>query len=94
MIGLRREDKNEWERRVALTPDHVAELVREANVELRIQPSTISTSLSRHIQQKQSNKHISSDVIARWIMLKYLLSDVELFNGYNIKIYSFDILTR
>ena len=39
MIGIRREDKNEWERRVALTPDHVAELSRDASVELRIQPS-------------------------------------------------------
>ena len=25
-IGIRREDKNEWERRVPLTPDHVADL--------------------------------------------------------------------
>ena len=39
MIGLRREDKNEWERRVALTPDHVAELVRDAGVALQVQPS-------------------------------------------------------
>ncbi len=39
MIGLRREDKNEWERRVALTPDHVAELVGDAGVVLRVQPS-------------------------------------------------------
>ncbi|NIM61989.1 MAG: hypothetical protein GTN89_06400 [Acidobacteria bacterium] len=36
---MRREDKNEWERRVALTPDHVAELVRDAGVALRVQPS-------------------------------------------------------
>ena len=39
MIGLRREDKNEWERRVALTPDHVAELVCDAGVAVRVQPS-------------------------------------------------------
>ena len=39
MIGLRREDKNEWERRVALTPDHVAELVRDAGLALHVQPS-------------------------------------------------------
>ena len=39
MIGIRREDKNEWERRVALTPDHVAELVRDAHIDLRVQPS-------------------------------------------------------
>lgn len=28
MIGVRREDKNKWERRVPLTPDDVATLVR------------------------------------------------------------------
>ncbi len=28
MIGIRREDKNRWERRAPLTPDHVAELKR------------------------------------------------------------------
>ena len=40
MIGLRREDKNEWERRVALTPAHVMTLVRNAGVSLQVQPST------------------------------------------------------
>jgi alpha-aminoadipic semialdehyde synthase len=39
MIGIRREDKNEWERRAALTPDHVSELVQRHDVELRVQPS-------------------------------------------------------
>ncbi len=39
MIGIRREDKNEWERRVALTPDHVSELTRFAAVRVRVQPS-------------------------------------------------------
>ncbi|MFO8074329.1 MAG: hypothetical protein R6V85_20900 [Polyangia bacterium] len=35
-LGLRREDKNEWERRVALVPRDVAELV-EGGVEIRVQ---------------------------------------------------------
>ena len=39
-IGLRREDKNQWERRVPLTPDHVAGLL-EAGFEVSIQPSGI-----------------------------------------------------
>lgn len=38
MIGIRREDKNQWERRAALTPDHVTELTRRG-VEVRIEPS-------------------------------------------------------
>ena len=39
-IGIRREDKNQWERRVPLTPDHVARLL-EAGLEVSIQPSGI-----------------------------------------------------
>lgn len=38
-VGLRREDKNEWERRVALTPDHVAELAERDDLAVTIQPS-------------------------------------------------------
>ncbi|ANM29641.1 hypothetical protein ABI59_08705 [Acidobacteria bacterium Mor1] len=39
MLGIRREDKNRWERRVPLIPDHVTELVDERNVAIKIQPS-------------------------------------------------------
>lgn len=38
-IGIRAEDKNRWERRVPLTPEHVSELVREHDVTVRVQPS-------------------------------------------------------
>ncbi len=41
VIGIRREDKNRWERRVPLIPEHVAALRREHNVEVIIQPSEI-----------------------------------------------------
>ncbi len=40
-IALRREDKNQWERRTPLTPDHVAELSREHGVDVRVEPSPI-----------------------------------------------------
>lgn len=39
LIGIRREDKNRWERRVPLTPDHVAELVRGHQLRCVVQPS-------------------------------------------------------
>ena len=39
MIGIRREDKNEWERRVPLIPDHVAALARRHRVDALVQPS-------------------------------------------------------
>lgn len=38
-IGIRREDKNRWEARVPLTPDHVAELVATHGIDMVVQPS-------------------------------------------------------
>ena len=40
VMGIRREDKNEWERRVPLSPDHVRELVGQG-IDVLIQPSEI-----------------------------------------------------
>ncbi|MGB7294949.1 MAG: bifunctional lysine ketoglutarate reductase /saccharopine dehydrogenase family protein [Candidatus Aminicenantales bacterium] len=40
-LGIRREDKNPWERRVPLIPVHARELMRELPLEIRIQPSPI-----------------------------------------------------
>lgn len=41
MIGIRREDKNPWERRSPLTPDHVADLSRTHRLRFRVQPSPL-----------------------------------------------------
>lgn len=38
MIGIRLEDKNVWERRVPLTPDHVAALVERRGIGVVVQP--------------------------------------------------------
>ena len=40
-IGLRREDKNLWERRVPLIPSHVRELIRNESLEVLVQSSPI-----------------------------------------------------
>lgn len=40
VFGIRREDKNPWERRVPLIPSHVQELVEKYPVEFRLQPSS------------------------------------------------------
>lgn len=40
-IGIRREDKNEWERRVPLIPAHVRELIQNHPLEIWIQPSSL-----------------------------------------------------
>ncbi len=40
-LGIRREDKNKWERRVPLVPDHIKELKEKHGIETIIQPSKI-----------------------------------------------------
>ena len=40
-IGIRREDKNEWEKRVPLVPADIQELVQEKQVDFIVQPSPI-----------------------------------------------------
>lgn len=40
-IGIRREDKNKWERRVSITPEHVNELKEKHDINTVVQPSDI-----------------------------------------------------
>ena len=40
-IGIRREDKNPWERRVPLIPAHVREIIQNHPLEIWLQPSSI-----------------------------------------------------
>lgn len=40
-IGIRREDKNRWERRVPLIPSHVRQIIQNHPVEIWMQPSAI-----------------------------------------------------
>ncbi|NIM89612.1 MAG: hypothetical protein GTO17_01540 [Candidatus Aminicenantes bacterium] len=40
-IGIRREDKNPWERRVPIVPTHVRELIHQHALEIWLQPSAI-----------------------------------------------------
>ncbi|CAO3635887.1 unnamed protein product [Cunninghamella echinulata] len=39
-IGLRREDKSRWERRVALTPQAIEKIIQETGTKVYVQPST------------------------------------------------------
>ncbi len=41
IVGIRREDKNEWERRVPLTPEDVAQLAAAHALRFQVQPSPI-----------------------------------------------------
>jgi alpha-aminoadipic semialdehyde synthase len=42
-IGIRLEDKNDWERRVPLTPDHVKALVKDYSIIVKVQSSPTRT---------------------------------------------------
>ena len=41
LIGIRREDKNQWERRVPIIPEHVQQFKEEFDIDTVIQPSSI-----------------------------------------------------
>jgi len=41
IIGIRREDKNPWERRVPLIPSHIRELIKVYGLNILVQPSPI-----------------------------------------------------
>ena len=41
MLGIRREDKNEWERRTPLTPEQVSHLIEEQGIRVAVQPSSL-----------------------------------------------------
>jgi alpha-aminoadipic semialdehyde synthase len=42
-LGIRREDKSKWERRVPITPEHVKELREKFDIKTVVQPSKIRT---------------------------------------------------
>jgi hypothetical protein len=41
IFGIRREDKNQWEQRTPIIPDHVKKLVDDNNISCIVQPSSI-----------------------------------------------------
>jgi alpha-aminoadipic semialdehyde synthase len=66
IIGIRREDKNLWERRVPLIPSHIATLIRENDVEFHVQPSRIRAFRDKefeHVGARLSEDLASCDVV-------------------------------
>ena len=64
-LGIRREDKNKWERRVPIIPEHVKELKEKSEIETIIQPSQIRAYPDSQYEKvgAQVNEDISSKVI-------------------------------
>ena len=60
MIGIRREDKNIWEHRVPLTPEHVAVLKKEFDIETVLQPFPRRAYSDKEYQR--AGAHIDEDL--------------------------------
>ena len=59
-IGIRRENKNQWEARVPLTPEQVGELIRSAGLEFTVQPSSIR--IFPDEQYREAGARVSEDL--------------------------------
>ncbi len=59
-IGIRREDKSQWERRVPITPDVVSELKERYGIETRVQPSPIR--IIPDIDFARNGAHVQEDL--------------------------------
>ena len=59
-IGIRREDKNEWEKRVPIIPEHVKELKEKYGIETFIQPSKIRAFVDH--DYKDAGANVNEDI--------------------------------
>jgi len=90
ILGIRREDKNKWERRVPIVPEHVRELKEKYGIETIIQPSKIRVFSDKQykIKRAQVNENLSSNVIfaIKEIPLEFFKSGVTyLFFSHTTK---------
>lgn len=61
VIGIRREDKSKWERRVVVTPDHVAALLKQnPNLKIIVQPS--NNRVFRDVEYTQVGAELNEDM--------------------------------
>lgn len=90
-IGIRREDKNPWERRAPLIPAHVRELVGGGHLDIRLQPSPIR--VFSDDDYRREGAVISEDLSACSVILGvkevppelFLADRVYLFFSHTIK---------
>ena len=76
-IGVRREDKHEWERRVPLTPALVADLVAQHGLRVVVQPSTIR--VFDDATFRSAGAHVDEDLSASRVVFAVKEIPVELF---------------
>ena len=59
-LGIRREDKNKWERRTPIIPEHVTSLLKKHQIQTIVQPSSIRS--FNDDQYRQAGAKISEDL--------------------------------
>jgi len=83
-IGIRREDKNIWERRVPLTPEHVKKIIG-AGVEVVVQPSGIRA--LKEAAYRDAGAQIDEDLSSCRVVFAVKEIPVELFRKNGAYVY-------
>jgi len=76
-LGIRREDKNRWEQRVPLTPQHVMELKEKHGIETFIQPSDVR--VFSEDDYRKVGAHVQDSLTPSSVILAVKEIPVELF---------------
>jgi len=85
ILGIRREDKNPWERRVPLIPVHARELIRDLGIEMWIQPSEIRVFSDQ--DYRQEGVEISEDLSPCSIVLAVKEIPLEFFRDGRVYVF-------
>jgi alpha-aminoadipic semialdehyde synthase len=61
VLGIRREDKSKWERRVVITPEHVAQVLK-ANKDIKVIVQPSKNRVFRDVEYQQAGAEINEDL--------------------------------
>ncbi len=78
LIGIRKEDKNRWERRVPIIPEHIEKLKRDYKIETIVQPSSIR--VFSDMEYRKAGAIVIEDLSESDIIFAVKEIPLELFN--------------
>jgi len=84
-VGIRREDKNVWERRAPITPQHVAELIQKAGLSVCVQPSEIRAFADG--EYRAAGAEIREDLSACPVVFAVKEIPIELFQPNGVYVF-------
>jgi alpha-aminoadipic semialdehyde synthase len=85
LIGIRREDKSKWERRVPLTPRKILELRQKHAIEFQVQPSPVR--IFREPEYEQSGAQVQEDLSQASVILGVKEIPAKYFEPYKTYIF-------